>query len=414
LEVNTESKSSTEMNESDRRGFLNKVITLAASAGLTGLILDRLPERSILLPVQAQNNMIVGMSNGSTSTPATTLTALGGPAAFQATNAGNAAGLQGTCTSGTGVLGTTTTGTGVQGTASSAGATALSGFVSDPGAFPIVAQGASGQTANLQEWRGSSGTPLTVVDSNGNLGVGTSSPARLVHLVGDNAVFRMDRDVDSSAFILVRTAAGDFSTIWKTFYVGVNASGVGNGSFVIEDAGTNVGGAATTRLIITTTGNVGIGTASPDQALSVSGNADKSSGGTSWGTFCDKRWKDLDSIRRFELGLEWVRTLPSPVRFRYAKENGIGANTLEENVNFIAQDLQDGVHDNLVYRTRNKVRTSDKEPVEMFGVNVNDMHFAFVNAIKELAQQNETLREELRLLKSRLDVSEQAAKLAAS
>jgi hypothetical protein len=35
--------------------------------------------------------------------------------------------------------------------------------------------------------------------------------------------------------------------------------------------------------------------------------------------------------------------------------NGIGADPEEENVNFIAQDLQDGVHDNLVYATKGKV-----------------------------------------------------------
>jgi uncharacterized coiled-coil protein SlyX len=187
--------------------------------------------------------------------------------------------------------------------------------------------------------------------------------------------------------------------------------------------------------ILGSNGNVGIHTTAPDQALSVSGNADKSSGGTSWGTFCDRRWKNPDSIRRFELGLDWIRTLPSPVRFRYAKDNGIGADPLEENVNFIAQDLQDGVHDNLVYTTRSKIKATDKEPVEMYGVNVNEMHFAMVNAIKELTErdsqlaqqnselaeqnqaiveQNQTLREEVRLLKTRLDTFEQTIKLAAS
>jgi hypothetical protein len=181
--------------------------------------------------------------------------------------------------------------------------------------------------------------------------------------------------------------------------------------------GQNQSGTITTRYAIITgpgTGTVGIGTTSPDQLLSVNGNADKSSGGTSWGTFCDRRWKDPDSIRRFELGLEWIRTLPSPVRFRYAEGNGIGADPEEENVNFIAQELQDGVHDNLVYRTQSKVKATDNDSVEMYGVNVNEMHFATVNAIKELAEQNQILREEVRLLKSRLDASEQTIKLAAS
>jgi hypothetical protein len=57
----------------------------------------------------------------------------------------------------------------------------------------------------------------------------------------------------------------------------------------------------------------------------------------------------------------------------------------------------------------------------MYGVNVNDMHFAMVNAIKEQQKQIsehqstiQQLREEIILLKSRLDTSEQTIKLAAS
>jgi hypothetical protein len=42
-------------------------------------------------------------------------------------------------------------------------------------AFAI--QGSSGQTANLTEWRNSSGTVLNAVNSNGNVGIGTSSPS---------------------------------------------------------------------------------------------------------------------------------------------------------------------------------------------------------------------------------------------
>jgi hypothetical protein len=35
----------------------------------------------------------------------------------------------------------------------------------------MVAQGATGQTANLQEWRNDVGTPLAVIDKDGNLGI---------------------------------------------------------------------------------------------------------------------------------------------------------------------------------------------------------------------------------------------------
>jgi hypothetical protein len=106
-------------------------------------------------------------------------------------------------------------------------------------------------------WKnGSNGaTERMRLDPNGQLGIG-AIPQRQLHLQGSNACFRMDRDVNSSAFILTRTAAGDFSTIWKTFYVGVDASGVDNGYFFIGDRHNGVSGNSDKRLIIDNSGNI--------------------------------------------------------------------------------------------------------------------------------------------------------------
>ncbi len=85
-----------------------------------------------------------------------------------------------------------------------------------------------------------------------NVGIGTSAPVRQLHVVGDQAVFRMDRPYDTAAFMLVRTDAG--GTPLKTFVVGANASGSNSGSFVINDLGTAVSGAGTRRLTIDNNG----------------------------------------------------------------------------------------------------------------------------------------------------------------
>ena len=82
----------------------------------------------------------------------------------------------------------------------------------------------------------------------------------------------MDRNTNSSAFILVRTALGDFNTVWKTFYVGVDANGVNDGSLFIGDVGTNVAGPSTKRLVIDNNGNVGVGTETPTALLDVNSN----------------------------------------------------------------------------------------------------------------------------------------------
>ena len=85
-----------------------------------------------------------------------------------------------------------------------------------------------------------------------NVGIGTSAPVRQLHVVGDQAVFRMDRPTDTAAFMLVRTdESGD---PLKTFVVGANASGSNSGSFVINDLGTAVSGAGTRRMTIDNNG----------------------------------------------------------------------------------------------------------------------------------------------------------------
>jgi hypothetical protein len=87
-----------------------------------------------------------------------------------------------------------------------------------------------------------------------NVGIGTPAPARQLHLKGDNAVFRMDRTVDTVSFMLVRTDAG--GTPLKTFVVGTNASGANTGEFVINDLGTEVAGPGNRRMTITNNGAI--------------------------------------------------------------------------------------------------------------------------------------------------------------
>ena len=177
------------------------------------------------------------------------------------------------------------------------------------------------------------------LDTSGNVGIGTTTPARAVHLQGHNANFRMDRDIDTSAFILVRTAAGNFNTIWKTFYVGVNASGVNNGSFFIGDNGTNVAGTSTTRLIIDNTGRVGLGRTPTANNLEVEGTASKTTAG-SWLANSDMRIKtDIEDI---DDALATIRKL-HPVRFRYTDSYKAKHPSIKNHpyYNFIAQEYRE-------------------------------------------------------------------------
>ncbi len=88
-----------------------------------------------------------------------------------------------------------------------------------------------------------------------NVGIGTTTPARQLHLAGANAVFRMDRTTDTASFILVRTDPSG-ATPWKTFVVGTNASGLNQGEFIINDIGSAVGGGGNRRMTISNDGSV--------------------------------------------------------------------------------------------------------------------------------------------------------------
>jgi hypothetical protein len=93
-----------------------------------------------------------------------------------------------------------------------------------------------------------------VLDTSGEVGIGIEDPERQLHLRGQNAVFRMDRSVNSAAFMLVRT--NNNNDPLKTYVVGVRASAENQGDFVINDLGSSVSGGGSRRMTISNSGDV--------------------------------------------------------------------------------------------------------------------------------------------------------------
>ena len=133
---------------------------------------------------------------------------------------------------------------------------------------------------------GISATPDT------NVGIGTTTPQRKMHIrgtgsggVGVGDLLVTGTGPVGSAITLEATGSGGRSFSWIST---ASSASSGGGKLAAFDVP-----AGAYRMVIDFAGRVGIGTDTPDQVLSVGGNASKSAGGTSWAVFSDERLKNI-------------------------------------------------------------------------------------------------------------------------
>lgn len=196
------------------------------------------------------------------------------------------------------------------------------------------------------------------ITQNGNVGIGTSTPALNLHVMG----------------IIGASSPAPPGTANNVTELFVEAPDVG-----VLNYG-HLGGAWSGRLdlrtenlprltILEQNGNVGIATINPQYTLHVAGSAGLSSG-TAWINASDARLKDIHGD--YEYGLDEVLKL-KPVRFNYKKDNPLGLPSDHPMTGFIAQDVQKVIPDAI---TENKNGYLE--------LNADPIHWAAVNAIKEL------------------------------
>ena len=352
-------------------------------------MLDRLLGKNVVQPVQASGGPIT-IDAANTGAATTSLSSAGNPA-LTATNTGSGAALQGTSTAGTGVWGTTTTGTGVQGVAGpGSGGTALSGFAGDPGAIPIVAQGAINQSVNLQEWRGSSGA-LSAVDANGNFVMGhsrtnsgafmakdTGGTARNIMFIGGDNNIYMVNDIPSSLYVVqvAATSRAQFGTpLWLS----------ARGTY--------------TDFFMNNLGHIGIGTSSPAYPLDVAGQVHA----TSFPTSSDMRFKE--NIQPIDNALDKVLRLQGV----YFKWNHLHrdvlkrSNTKTRQLGLIAQQVKEVLPEVVS-------EWADEGAEDYLAVDYSRLVAITIEAMKEQHKEIEAMKNENEKLHERIAVLERAVK----
>lgn len=248
----------------------------------------------------------------------------------------------------------------------------------------------SGSNLNAIDFYTSDGTASGVFPTNaihnltmiaGRVGIGTLAPTAVLQIEGDVLAQNPGTSPLGSSIglsspgaypgIIIRhgNGSGGVTRRWDMYVK------TGTDAFVIRDQS-----APAERLTITTAGLVGIGTDTPDQLLSVNGNASKVGGG-SWAVFSDERLKK--DIEPYNEGLEAVMQI-DPVRFKYNGKNGL-PNDDKEYVGILAQDMQ-----KVAPYT---VTTIKSEEGEYLQFDPSSLDFMMINAIQELKKENEELRE---------------------
>ena len=208
-----------------------------------------------------------------------------------------------------------------------------------------------------------------------NVGIGTNTPAAHLDVTGHGAdVFIGDPGCGFNPFAGIGFGSGGFNNC-------TNYSMVGNGAdtFVGAPSGNiffRTNSNTTTPMLITPSGQVGVGTTAPDNTLTVNGSADKPGGG-SWGVFSDGRLKTVAGPYR--AGLDAILKL-TPVRYRYREGNAMGIRDGEEHVGFVAQDVQKVIPEAVSANSRGYLL-----------VNNDPILWTMLNAIKQQQTQIEAL-----------------------
>jgi len=248
----------------------------------------------------------------------------------------------------------------------------------------------------------------------GDVGIGLTSPERTLHMRGENATLRIDRDRNSPGFILARYSAG-FNSIVNSYSFTAPAVG-GQNYFQISDLNGAVTGGGSRRFVIDDDGGLIIGTSTTTPfKLRVEGDAIKTDGQVDWDIPSDKKLKK--NIKPFKQGLDLILEL-NPVSYQY---NG-RAGTIDgkEAIGVLAQDLQKVIphmvkeavytnpgDDGIEYLDGPPANFKNKSSEESYlSINTSSMQWILVNAIQDQQELIADKEEKILELETKINLIE--------
>lgn len=224
------------------------------------------------------------------------------------------------------------------------------------------------------------------IDSSGNVGIGTSSPATPLHIASG---------VSSSAN-LARIYAGSLSSGNSVdMYIGKAASSNESASFGFHYNSTPTssysymsiyGDAASTGITVTPGGKVGIGARQSTYQLQLSTDSAAKPTTNTWTIASDLRLKTVKG--EYQKGLAELCQV-RPIRYEYNGKAGFTADGKEQ-ISILAQELMQ-VFPECVGTFKGRLEEDGPE-IDLYNYNGHAITFALINAIKELKAEIDILK----------------------